>query len=82
MTFELTYDAIAKRIDHSLLGPTLTTAELVEGCELAVRYGVASVCIKPAAVALAAKILKGSPVAVGHHHWVSARWACDGSEGV
>ena len=47
MSFELTYDAIAKRIDHSLLGPALTTAELEEGCRLAVRYGVASVCIKP-----------------------------------
>ncbi len=65
MSFVLTYDAIAKRIDHSLLGPALTTAELEEGCRLAVRYGVASVCIKPAGVALAAGILKGSGVAVG-----------------
>jgi deoxyribose-phosphate aldolase len=65
MSFELTYDAIARRIDHSLLGPALTTAELTEGCELALRYGVASVCIKPAAVALAARIFLGSPVAVG-----------------
>ena len=47
MSFVLTYDAIAKRIDHSLLGPALTTAELEEGCRLAVRYAVASVCIKP-----------------------------------
>jgi deoxyribose-phosphate aldolase len=65
MSFVLTYDAIAKRIDHSLLGPTLSPAELEEGCRLAARYGVASVCIKPYAVALAAQILKGSGVAVG-----------------
>jgi deoxyribose-phosphate aldolase len=65
MSFELTYDAIAKRIDHSLLGPALSTAELEDGCRLAVRYGVASVCIKPAAVALASRLLKGSSVAVG-----------------
>jgi deoxyribose-phosphate aldolase len=62
---ELTYDAIAKRIDHSLLQPTLTTAELDEGCRLAARYKVASVCIKPYAVARAAKILRGSGVEVG-----------------
>ena len=65
MSFQLTYDAIAKRIDHSLLGPALTTAELEDGCRLAIRYAVASVCIKPMAVALAARILKGSGVAVG-----------------
>lgn len=65
MSFVLTYDAIAKRIDHSLLGPTLGTAELEEGCRLAARYGVASVCIKPYAVGLAARILRGTGVAVG-----------------
>ncbi len=65
MSFSLTYDAIAKRIDHSLLGPTLTAPELEDGCHLAVRYQVASVCIKPYAVALAQQILQGSGVAVG-----------------
>lgn len=62
---ELTYDAIAKRIDHSLLGPTLTPDELDEGCRLAARYGVASVCIKPYAVARAAELLAASGVQVG-----------------
>jgi deoxyribose-phosphate aldolase len=62
---ELTYDAIAKRIDHSLLAPTMTDTELEAGCRLAVAYGVASVCIKPYAVRLAAGILGGSGVAVG-----------------
>ncbi len=65
MSFELTYDAIAKRIDHSLLGPALGGAELESGCRLAARYGVASVCIKPYAVSLAARFLNGSGVAVG-----------------
>jgi deoxyribose-phosphate aldolase len=65
MSFDLTYDAIAKRLDHSLLGPTLGGAELEEGCRLAARYGVASVCIKPYAVELAARLLAGSGVAVG-----------------
>jgi deoxyribose-phosphate aldolase len=65
MSLVLTYDTIAKRIDHSLLGPVLSAAELEEGCRLAARYGVASVCIKPFAVPVAARILSGSGVFVG-----------------
>ena len=60
-----TYEAIARRIDHSLLGPTLTDADLEAGCRLAAEYQVASVCVKPYAVALARRILDGSGVAVG-----------------
>ena len=41
------YAELAGMIDHSLLQPTLTDAELEAGCRLAARYGVASVCIKP-----------------------------------
>ena len=62
---QLTYELIAKRIDHSLLGPTMTDKELRDGCELAARYDVASVCIKPYAVSLAREILAGTTVAVG-----------------
>ena len=65
MALPLSYDLIARRIDHSLLGPTLTDQQLEEGCELALRYGVASVCIKPYAVSLAARVLRGASVAVG-----------------
>src|SRR5215210_5077019 len=61
----LTYELIAKKIDHSLLGPTLTPAELEEGCRLAARYRVASVCIKPHAVGMAGEVLRGSGVAIG-----------------
>ncbi|WP_128545277.1 deoxyribose-phosphate aldolase [Larkinella soli] len=56
---------IAKMIDHSLLHPTMTDAELREGCELAKKYDVASVCIKPYAVSMAAELLAGSEVLVG-----------------
>jgi len=47
--------AIAKMIDHSLLHPTLTDQELTAGCELAKKYDVASVCIKPYVIQLAIK---------------------------
>ncbi len=56
---------LAKVIDHSLLRPELTEAEVIAGCELAKKYHVASVCVKPADVRLAASLLKGSDVAVG-----------------
>src|SRR5438067_868340 len=62
---ELTYRDVAKMIDHSLLQPTLTDAELEDGLKLARQYDVASVCIKPYYVARAKELLVGSTVAVG-----------------
>ncbi|MDE2508843.1 MAG: deoxyribose-phosphate aldolase [Planctomycetota bacterium] len=62
---ELTYDFLAKRIDHSLLAPQMTDAEIADGCRLAARYRTASVCVKPHAVVAASSILSGTGVAVG-----------------
>jgi len=56
------YRDIAKMIDHSLLKPTLTTAELEAGCQLAIDYDVASVCIMPYYLARASELLHGSTV--------------------
>ncbi len=55
---------IAKMIDHSLLHPTMDDQTLRDGIELARKYNVASVCIKPYAVQMAAELLKGSDVMV------------------
>lgn len=55
---------ISKMIDHSLLHPTMTDEDLKAGCELALKYDAASVCIKPYAVKMAAEILRGSDVLV------------------
>jgi deoxyribose-phosphate aldolase len=60
-----TYSELAKMIDHSLLHPTMTDKELEEGCAIAAKYEVASVCIKPYAVRRAVELLKGSGVLVG-----------------
>ncbi|MEO8351360.1 MAG: deoxyribose-phosphate aldolase [Chthoniobacteraceae bacterium] len=60
-----TYAELAQMIDHSLLHPTMTDQELEDGCRLAARYQVASVCIKPYAVKRAAELLEGSGVLVG-----------------
>jgi deoxyribose-phosphate aldolase len=60
-----TYEQLAKMIDHSLLHPTMTDHELEDGCRLAAKYGVASVCIKPYAIKRAAELLRGTGVNVG-----------------
>lgn len=59
---DFTYEQVAKTIDHSLLNPTLTVPDLETGCELALRYDVASVCILPYYVQRCAEILRGSKV--------------------
>jgi deoxyribose-phosphate aldolase len=59
------YAELAKMIDHSLLHPTMTDRELEDGCAIAAKYQVASVCIKPYYVKRAAELLKGTGVAVG-----------------
>ena len=56
---------IAKMIDHSILHPTLTDDDLRRECEVARKYNVASVCVKPYAVKQAAELLRGSDVLVG-----------------
>jgi deoxyribose-phosphate aldolase len=69
---DYTYTQIAKMIDHSLLNPTLTVAELERGLEMALDYDVASVCIMPyylerCAEALAGSIVKASTT-IGFPH--------------
>jgi len=59
---EYTYQDAAKMIDHSLLNPVLTDQELERGCQLALEYDVASVCIMPYYLRRCAEILKGSTV--------------------
>jgi deoxyribose-phosphate aldolase len=59
------YAELAGMIDHSLLHPTMTDQDLDDGCRLAAKYGVASVCIKPYAVKRAAELLRGTGVRVG-----------------
>ena len=62
MTIDWTYQDVAKMIDHSLLQPTLTLADLESGCRVAIEYDVASVCILPYYLPRCAALLKGSGV--------------------
>src|SRR5690349_10556639 len=61
----LTERDIAKTIDHSLLRPELDDAFVEDGCRLAARYDVASVCVRPADVRRAVALLHATDVAVG-----------------
>ena len=60
----ITYQQLAKVIDHSLLRPELTEQEVIDGCKLAAKYNTASVCVKPCHVKLSAEILKSTDVKV------------------
>jgi deoxyribose-phosphate aldolase len=55
---------IAKMIDHSILHPTFTDEELRKNCDIAKKYHVATVCVKPYHTGMAAERLQGSDVAV------------------
>jgi deoxyribose-phosphate aldolase len=60
----ITRKSLAKMIDHSLLHPTMTDADIVRGCEIAKEYDVATVCIKPYAIEMCKKNLYGSQVGI------------------
>jgi len=61
---EIGREALASMIDHTLLKPEARPDQIERLCDEAVEYGFATVCVNGAWVALAAKRLSGSAVAV------------------
>jgi len=61
----LTHEELAKMIDHALLLPNMTDNEIVNGLEVAKKYIVGGVCVKPCSVRLAAYHLQGTDIKVG-----------------
>ena len=59
---DYTCQEIARMIDHSLLRPELTEKDVREGCEVAKKYKVATVCCRPSELALVTELLQGSEV--------------------
>ena len=49
-------------IDHAVLKPTQTERDVVDACTLALRWHIASVCVKPFYVPVTARLLKDSGV--------------------
>jgi deoxyribose-phosphate aldolase len=60
----LTPKDIARMLDHSTLQPWLTEEDIRKGCEIALKYGTASVCARPCDVPILSKMLAGSEVKV------------------
>jgi deoxyribose-phosphate aldolase len=63
-TITVTLAQIAKMIDHSLLHPTMTDAEITAGLKVARESKVATACVKPYLIPLAKRELAGSDVQV------------------
>jgi deoxyribose-phosphate aldolase len=55
---------IAKMIDHSILHPAFTDIDLVRECEIAKKYNVATVCVKPFHTKRASEIVWASDIGV------------------
>lgn len=53
---------LAKTIDHTLLKPDASAAQIIKVCDEAKAYHFASVCVNPSRIALVAEQLKGTDV--------------------
>ena len=58
----MTSQELAKTIDHTLLKPDATAAQIRKICDEAKAYRFASVCVNPSRIALVAKELEGTDV--------------------
>ncbi len=54
--------SILKLIDHSVLNPAATRAEVEAACDLGLRFGVAAVCVQPCWAEVAAERLRDTEV--------------------
>ncbi|KAK3346496.1 hypothetical protein B0T25DRAFT_552147 [Lasiosphaeria hispida] len=63
-TIKVSLNDIAKLIDHSLLHPTMTDAEVDEGLQIARKYNVAAACVKPYSIPAALAALQGTDVLI------------------
>src|ERR1700743_393304 len=55
---------LAKMIDLSLLHPTMTDEDILQGLRLAREFGVATACIKSYCIPVAKQVLAGSGVGI------------------
>lgn len=60
----LTKEQVAKTIDHAVLKPDSTDADLVANAKMCIENGVFSMCVKPCDIKAAKELLKNSDVKV------------------
>ena len=59
-----TVQEVASKIDHAVLKPDQTEQDVRDNARMCIERGVASMCVRPCDVKLAAELLAGSPVMV------------------
>ena len=59
-----TVEQVAKTIDHAVLKPDSTDADLVANAKMCIENGVFSMCVKPCDIKAAKELLKNSDVKV------------------
>lgn len=60
----VTPEQLAKMIDHTLLRPEASTADIQKLCDEALKHGFFSICVNPANVKQAYSLVRSSPVKV------------------
>ncbi len=60
-----TREELGRMIDHAVLAPDAAVHDLAAGCEIAIRFGAASLCVRPCDVKEAAKRLADTQIALG-----------------
>jgi deoxyribose-phosphate aldolase len=61
----LNYRQVVQTLDHAVLKPEMTEADVIAGCVLACQHQIAAVSVKPCYLPLAVRELVGSGVAAG-----------------
>lgn len=59
-----TIQEVASKIDHAVLKPNQTEADVRKNAAMCIERGVASMCVRPCDIKLARQLLKGSPIMV------------------
>ena len=59
------YEDLANLMEHTLLGTALSETDVAQGCDLARRYQIAAVIVRPSDVDLAVRWMAGSGVVLG-----------------
>ena len=84
----MTYRHVAKTLDHSILKPEMTEADVISGCEMARHYDIAAVSVKPCYLPLVVDQLAGTDIAPGtvvsfpHGHSTTAVKVFEAQDGV
>lgn len=64
ITSELTVETLARMIDHTVLTSDHTLQDIERACDEAVQHGFAAICLAPYTVSYAARLLRGTGVAI------------------